>query len=93
MVNISRFKTLVEIISETFLNNLLYISYNISRTVKKHKTEMGMYKTEGKLHDNRPYWVLVNGPVRYIYWYKTHKTWYLSDRLGSTSGELHLIIE
>ena len=46
-----------------------------------------MYKTEGKLHDNRPYWVLVNGPARYIYWYKTHKTWYLSDRLGSTSGE------
>ena len=50
---------------------------------------MGMYKTEGKLHENRPYWVLVNGPARYIYWYKTHKTWYLSDRLGSTSGELH----
>ena len=52
-----------------------------------------MYKTEGKLHENRPYWVLVNGPARYIYWYKTHKTWYLSDRLGSTSGELHQMIE
>ena len=93
MVNISRFKTLVEIISETFLNNLLYISYNISRTVKKHKTEMGMYKTEGKLHENKPYWVLVNGPARYIYWYisdrRNTQTWYISDRLGSTSRELH----
>ena len=85
VINISVFKTLFN----NILNNWFYISYIISRTVKKHKTEMGMYKTEGKLHENRPYWVLVNGPSRYIYWHKAHKTWYLSDRLGSTSGELH----
>jgi hypothetical protein len=56
------------------------------RTLQKHRSELVLYKTEGSLHENKPYWVSVGTPKRYMYWDKTHKTWYISERLGKSSG-------
>merc|ERR1719414_2657671 len=57
-----------------------------SRVLSKHKTELGMYKFDGKFHEGRPYFVKKNASTitHYIYLDKSHKTWYLSNTLGST---------
>ena len=64
----------------------LSISFSHVSNQKKYKTELGLYKTEGKLHQQKPYWESVNSPKRYIYWDKSHRTWYISEQLGKSSG-------
>ena len=68
--------------------HLIFISFSLGRNQQKYKTELGLYKTEGKLHQQKPYWESVNSPKRYLYWDKSHRTWYISEQLGKSSGNL-----
>jgi len=68
----------------------LNLTTSTANNQKKYKTELGLYKTEGKLHQQKPYWESVNSPKRYIYWDKSHRTWYISEQLGKSSGKLQM---
>jgi len=73
-------------------HNTIYLNLTTTtaKNQQKYKSELGLYKTEGKLHQLKPYWESVNSPKRYLYWDKPHRTWYISEQLGKSSGKLQM---
>ena len=55
-----------------------------SRTMKKHKTDLGLYTFEdGQVHEGKPYYIHQAGAVkRFMFFNKPKKSWWISATLG-----------
>ena len=64
----------------------IQVSSRDSRTLKKHKNELGQYKFEGELHEGAPVYAKRDGAnVFYMYFNKKKKAWWIGKTVGSSS--------
>merc|ERR1711973_923757 len=62
--------------------NSVVVSSTDSRTLRKHKEELGRYKFDGTIFMNKPVYEKAVGTKKYyIYYFVAKKAWYIGDSI------------